>query len=74
MHRIDRLELLDTLAQLTREARLLVPEAPSVDRLARLRRMAFLLRYMAEHLEMLGEAAPAVGTPDSRRREHELIS
>jgi len=74
MHRIDRLELLDTLAQLTREARLLVPEAPSVDRLARLRRMAFLLRYMAEHLEMLGGVGPALHTAESLLSEEELIS
>ena len=74
MHHIDRLELLDTLAQLRREARLLVAEAPSVERVTRLRRMAFLLRYMAEHLEMLGGVGPAVHTADSPLSEQELIS
>ena len=74
MHQIDRLELLDTLAQLRRETRLLVTEPASVDRVARLRRMAFLLRYMAEHLEMLGGAEPAVRAADPQPSAQELIS
>jgi hypothetical protein len=74
MHRIDRLELLDTLAQLTHEARFLVGERDSGDRLARVRRIAFLLRYMAEHLEMLGAAREGVRSHESAPSEEKLIS
>ena len=74
MHRIDRLELLDTLAQLTCEARLLEGEPASGDRLARLRRMTLLLRYMAEHLEMLGTAGEGVRSHELAPSEEKLIS
>jgi hypothetical protein len=57
MHRIDRLELLDTLAEVRREAGLLLNASTHVERLASLRRISFLLAYMGEHLEML--SAPA---------------
>ena len=74
MHRIDLLELLDTLTQLTREARLLVDEPASGERLARSRRIALLLRYMAEHLEMLGATGAALSSHESMPREEKLIS
>jgi hypothetical protein len=53
MHRIDKQELLETLAALRREANLLVAEVASADQLTRARRISLLLRYMTEHLEML---------------------
>ena len=59
MHRIDRLELLDTLAEVRREAGLLLNAATHVERLASLRRISFLLAYMGEHLEMLNAPACA---------------
>lgn len=74
MHRIDRLELLDTVAQLRREARLLAAEGASPDRLTRIRRIAFLLRYMAEHLEMLGAAGPAVRHADATPGAEKLVN
>jgi hypothetical protein len=55
MHHVDRLELLQTAAQLTREAGLLVADPGAPDRLMRLRRIVFLLGYMSEHLEMLAK-------------------
>jgi hypothetical protein len=53
MHLIDRLELLDTLSKLRLEAQLLVTEPVPGNRPARLRRIGFLLCYLAEHLDML---------------------
>jgi len=56
MHRIDKAELLNTLTEARREARLalseLQPGAPNL----RLHRILVLLGYMAEHLEMVGGA------------------
>jgi hypothetical protein len=66
MHCIDRLELLETLAELRREVRVLMREPAAGDRLMRLRRIIFLLGYMAEHLEML--SGPAVS-----RREYSSV-
>lgn len=60
MHPIDRLELADTLSKLRLEANLLATERVPGNRLVRLRRMDFLLRYLAEHLEMLSGTSAAV--------------
>ena len=67
MHRIDRLELLETLAALRREANLLVAEVASADQLTRARRISLLLRYMTEHLEMLASCG-ASGRLSQRER------
>jgi hypothetical protein len=61
MHRIDRLELLATLAEIRREAGLVLNATTHGERLASLRRISFLLVYMGEHVEMLG--APAEKKP-----------
>lgn len=54
MHRIDRLELLNTLAEARREAKLVLGELQRTQAGVRLRRIVVLLGYMAEHLEMVG--------------------
>lgn len=57
MHRIDKAELLNTLTQVRREARLALGEIQPGTANLRLHRILVLLGYMAEHLEMVG--APA---------------
>lgn len=59
MHRIDQLELLETMSRIREETRVLFGEAaPSERRSLALRRTLGLLRYMAEHLEMVGGESP----------------
>lgn len=53
MHRIDQIELRETLSQLRREADSLAAEVTDEERLLRLRRIVVLLDYMTEHLAMM---------------------
>jgi len=57
MHRIDKVELLGTLTEARREAKLMLAELAGAHAAARLRRIIVLLGYMAEHLEMVGTRA-----------------
>jgi hypothetical protein len=73
MHRIDRQELLETLAALRREASLLVAEVASADQLMRARRISLLLRYMTEHLEMLASASASGQLSQTERRSRSRV-
>jgi hypothetical protein len=53
MHRIDQLELLETILRIREEARALSGETAPARRSLAQRRIVALLRYMAEHLEMV---------------------
>jgi hypothetical protein len=54
MHRIDQLELLETARRIREEIGALLSETAPERRSLALRRVVALLRYMAEHLEMVG--------------------
>lgn len=54
MHRIDKLELLETLSQIRQETSSLLGEIAAERPSPSLRRIIVLLGYMAEHLEMVG--------------------
>lgn len=54
MHRVDQLELLETILRICEEARALSGETAPARRSLAQRRIVGLLRYMAEHLEMVG--------------------
>ena len=54
MHRIDQLELLETVLRIREETSALAGETVPERRSLALRRILGLLRYMAEHLEMVG--------------------
>ena len=54
MHLIDHIELHNTLSQIREEARSLAQGVAQERRLLGLRRIAALLNYMMEHLEMVG--------------------
>ncbi len=56
MHRIDKAELLNTLTEARREARVALSELQPGAANLRLHRILMLLDYMAEHLEMVGGA------------------
>src|SRR2546423_13680977 len=66
MHRIDKLELLETLSKVRQETKALLVETAADGDTLRLRRIILLLGYMAEHLEMLREAGPRDGSSAPR--------
>ena len=64
MHRVDQLELLETMLRIREETRTLLGETTPERRSLALRRVVGLLRYMAEHLEMVGsESHPRTQGP-----------
>lgn len=68
MHRIDQLELCETLIQIREEAKSLVGEIADERRLLGLRRIVALLSYMVEHLELVD------GEPQASRAARNLES
>jgi hypothetical protein len=70
MHRIDRLEPLETLSQIRQETKSLLGEIAAERHSLSLRRIIVLLGYMAEHLEMVSQRTRRV-LDDGSARPHD---